>query len=61
MQKIIIKKKSENIDRHRNVTFSCLEAIAIIMVIDDHTGRHIDHCLFLYQDIFIKKQFMLKT
>ena len=39
MQKIIIKKKSENIDRHRNVTFSCLEAIAIIMVIDDHTGR----------------------
>ena len=42
MQKIIIKKKSENIDRHRNVTFSCLEAIAIIMVIDDHTGRHID-------------------
>lgn len=74
MQKIIIKKKSENIDRHRNLTFSCLEAIAIIMVIDDHTGRHIDILsnvfpynsfympLFVFiSGYFYKKQFMLKN
>lgn len=69
MQKIIIKKKSENIDRHRNVTFSCLEAIAIIMVIDDHTGRHIDilsnvfpyNSFYMPLFVFISGYFYKKT